>query len=154
MRGGARTLSRRAEAPDAPLARSPEPLGDDRLVAGAHRRAVMQRVVVAAAIGTQVVPYDGGALFGRHGKIDVDELGLAARFDVVQVDHEGPGALAERTRRVALELVGLEVIGVRLELLGDLVVLALARLGHRRIDAHGAADALVEHTHCLLAAYE
>src|SRR5258706_3635930 len=46
------------------------------------------------------------------------------------------------------------MVGVRLELLRDLVVLALARLGELRIDAHGAADALVERPHDRLAAQQ
>src|SRR4051812_50077011 len=79
---------------------------------------------------------------------------MAAFLDVIEIDHERPGALAERRCRVLFELVVLEVIGVRLELLRDLVVLALARLGELGFDAHRAADALVEKAYCLLAAYE
>src|SRR5919198_3013479 len=114
----------------------------------------MQRVVVAAAIRAQVVPQHRHALLGRDDEPDVDERGLAAFLDVVEINHERPGALSERRRRVALELIRFEVVRVRLEFLRDLVVLPLAWLGERRIDAHRAADLLVERAYRRLAADE
>src|SRR5258708_25055925 len=131
---------------------TPEPFRDDRLVARFHRRAVVHGVEVRRAVGAQVVPQHRGAGLRRDRAADADARPLAARLDVVQVNHEGPGALAERGRGVALELVGLEIVGMRLELLRHLVILALARLGHPRIDAHPAADALVQRAHPRLAA--
>src|SRR5581483_2569522 len=132
------------------LARPAEPFRDDRLVAGFHRRAVMHRVVVRRAVRLQVVPEHRHPLPRRDDQADIDERSLAAFLDVVEIDHERPGALSERGRGVALELVGLEIVGVRLELLRELVVLALARLRHFRGEAHRAADLFVERAHCRL----
>src|SRR6185503_10966015 len=142
-RSGSPKSSKRESKPNA-LARLPKPLRDDRLVAGRHRRAVVQGVVVRRAVALQVVPQHRHAGLRRNRQADVHERRVAARLDLVEIDHEGPRALPERGGRVALQLVGLEIVGVGLELLRDLVVLPLARLGHLRIDAHRAADALIQ----------
>src|SRR5207237_5245388 len=79
-----------------------------------------------------------------HHQADVGEGGLAAGLRLVEIDHEGPGALAPGRRGEALELARLEVVGVRLELVADVVTLRLGRLGVCAVDAQHGADPRVD----------
>src|SRR3954462_952433 len=121
-----------------------EPLGDDCFGTGGDRHALMQGVRIGLPVRVQVVPDQGLTQPGPEGEPGVHEVRLTAGCRLVEIDHEGPAALAPGCGRIPLELIRLEVIGVRLELLADLVVLALGRFGIGPIGIQRGADLSIE----------
>src|SRR3954462_142613 len=101
--------------------RAPEPLGNDCFGSGGDRHALMQGVRIGLTVRVQVIPDHGLPELRREGEPGVDEVCFAAGSRLVEIHHERPGALAPCRGREPLELIGLEVVGVRLELLADLV---------------------------------
>ena len=123
----------------------PEPLGDDHLAARRHGLAAMPRGRVGRAIVEQVVPEQRHSRLGSHRVVDLGEARGAALHALVEIHHEGPGAIAAHTGVTFIGVgTGFEIIPVRLELLAGLVVLNLYAFRVRGVDTERPADALID----------
>ena len=106
-----------------------EPFGDDILPPLAHLHPVMERVGVDGAVRANVIPGEQLARLGLVQLAGRQKARRAARTGLVEVNHQRPAALP-RNRAIGLPVgaVRVEIIGVRLELLPDVVALTLHRL--------------------------
>src|SRR5206468_9846009 len=74
-------------------------------------------------------------------QIEEFEAGGAAPGRLIEVDHRRPGALAAVLLRLQpIRLVDVEEVGMVLELLPDMVALALERLPENRVQSEQRAD--------------
>src|SRR3990167_11406070 len=95
----------------------------------------MQRGPIEGAVRTAVVPPDEHAPFWLEQLVDQLEARRPAGIDGVEIGHEGPGPLSGDGCKAVEVLAGrLEIVGVSLELLADLIALALNWLAMSRID--------------------
>ena len=110
-----------------------------------HRLAAVHGGLVGRAVGVEVVPQQRHAGLRLEGVVELGEARAAAFHALVQIHHEGPGAIAAHAR-VAQVLVGagLEAVPVRFELLADVVALRLDALGVFGADAERPADLVVD----------
>src|SRR5690606_6699416 len=114
----------------------PIPFGYHVLDPLAHLHAVMERGGVERAVGAVVVPAYQLAGLGAEHLVDDLEARRAAGLDIVEIGHEGPGALpGDRAELLEILPAGLEVVGVGLEFLPHRITLALHRLAVGGIDA-------------------
>src|SRR5262245_53551514 len=90
------------------LTRASEPRVNDCLVAGGDRRALVNVVRVGLAERSQVVPDHRATGLRLDRAAEVDERSLAAAFGLVQIQHEGPAALAPGRGGEPFQLVRLE----------------------------------------------
>src|SRR5688572_13387693 len=122
-----------------------EPLGDDHLVSRDHRLAAVHGGLVGRAVGVEIVPEQRHAGLRREGVIELGESRAAAFHALVEIDHEGPGAVAACAGEAQEFLAaGFEIIPVRLELLADVVTLRLDALRVFGADAQGLAYLFVD----------
>src|SRR5262245_36009927 len=108
-------------------------------MAGANRRSLMLGCLVGRPRRQEIVPGYSEPCSGPDREIDVRENGFATVSWLIQVDHEGPGALAQGFRREPSKLVRFEEIRVRLELIANFISLTLGWLGKGQIDSNALA---------------
>ncbi len=121
-----------------------EPFCDDVFGAPSNLHAVMDRMPVDRTVGVQIVPDHGHALFRHESLFEPSEPGPAAGLDIVEIDHECPGALAAvLAMNLEVATARLEEVAMRLVFLAGRVFLRLRGVGIRPVDAKGVCDALV-----------
>ena len=112
-----------------------KPFCDDVFGPATNFHPVVERRRVERSVRTAVVPRKQLAGFGLDDLVDRLEPRCAARLWFVEIDHHGPGAVP-RDSAIAriVDAVGLEIIGMRLELLTFRIALALDRFAVDRIE--------------------
>ena len=115
---------------------------------------MVDRVRINCAVCVEVVPDHCLALFWRDRAFEPPEARAAAFLDIIQVDHERPGSLAEKlAEHLVLMRARHEVVVVRLVFLFEIVALPLRdvavgpvdpkRFGHQFIQLHD--EIMAEH---------
>ena len=89
---------------------------------------MMQRIGIDAPVLAHVVPAQQLARFGLKRLANRFEPGCAASFNVIEIDHKRPCAIAcDRAERVKVGSARGEIVGVRFKLLSDGIALPLQR---------------------------
>src|SRR3546814_6769027 len=116
---------------------------------------LVERVGVGGAVGADIVPGKQLAYLGLVHLAGREEARGAARPRLVEIDHQRPAALP-RNRAIGFPIgaVWVEIIGMRLELLPDVIALALHRLAIFARDAGEVVEAIVDRDHDRVAVVE